>query len=36
VCVGILISIWRRGVSENEEKANLRLAANVRRRPARI
>lgn len=36
VCIGILISIWRRGIGEKEEKANVRLAANVRRRPARI
>jgi cell division protein FtsW len=36
VCIGILISIWRRGFSEKEEKANVRLAANIRRRPARI
>lgn len=36
VCIGILISIWRRGIGEKEEKANVRLAARVRRRPARI
>jgi len=36
VCVGVLISIWRRGIGEKEEKANVRLAAKVRRRPARI
>jgi cell division protein FtsW len=36
VCVGILISIWRRGIGDKEEKANVRLAAKVRRRPARI
>ncbi len=36
VCIGILISIWRRGIGEKEEKANVRLAAKVRRRPARI
>jgi cell division protein FtsW len=36
LCVGILISIWRRGIGEKEEKANVRLAAKVRRRPARI
>lgn len=36
VCIGILISIWRSGIGEKEEKANVRLAARVRRRPARI
>ena len=36
VCIGILISIWRRGVGDLEEKANVRLAAKVRRRPTRL
>lgn len=35
VCVGILISIWRHGVGEREEKANVRLGANVKGRPPR-
>jgi len=36
LCVGILISIWRHGIGEKEEKANVRLAARVHRRPTRI
>ena len=35
-CTGILINIWRRGVSDREEKANVHLTVRTRRKPVRI
>ena len=35
-CIGILINIWRRGVSDKEEKSNVRLAVRTRKKPVRI